>query len=77
MLKIINELHHNTGMWVLVLVVLGALWIIGNLPVLIKNYGFLCGWKISGWLEDHIVIAEIVWIAFLLLVCYIVYVLKK
>lgn len=60
-----NELPQNIGMWVLVLAGLVALWIVGGIPVMIRNKGLEKGWKLSKWLDDHIVIAEIVWIGLL------------
>lgn len=60
-----NELPQNIGMWVLVLAGLVALWIVGSIPVMIRNKGLEKGWKLSKWLDDHIVIAEIVWIGLL------------
>lgn len=61
-----NELPQNIGMWVLVLVMLAALWFVGGLPVRIRNRGLEKGWKFAEWLDGHIVVVEIAWIALLL-----------
>ncbi len=63
-----NEIVTHTGMWVWVLIALAALWFIIFIPSAIKNYALKREWKCAEWLDKHIVIIEIVWIAALLFV---------
>ena len=60
-----NELITNTGLWVWVIVALGALWVIGSIPVYIRDPFRKQGKPAPALLEDHIVLVEIVWIAIL------------
>ena len=61
-----NEFSQNVGMWVIVLVMLAVVLALGGLPSGLRNKLLEKGHPLGRWLDDHIVVVQIVWIALLL-----------
>ena len=61
-----NEFSQNVGMWVIVLAGLALIFALGGLPSGLRNKLLEKGHPLGRWLDDHIVVVQIVWIALLL-----------